>query len=379
MKRPAPTTEGRADRGEPESPFRVPLLLHVLGDIVVRHPGFWIRLGRYESRALAEELPRVPLRAPLYVCGLARAGSTLLHEVIADHPGVATHRSKDFPMVFTPYWWRRATAGLPSGAPRERPHADGVMVTTESPDSLEEMVWMAFFPDCHRSTCSAVLSAGDRHPDFESFYTLHLRKLILAEGASRYAAKDNYHVARLSYLARLFPDARFLLPVRAPVDHIASLQRQHRLFSAGQRAHPRALAYMRRSGHFEFGLDRRPLNLGDAGRTGAVQTALTSGDEIRGLALYWNMVYAHVWRVLETDPAVRRASLVVRYEDMAADPATTLRAVLRHCELPAADALVGRHAPRIRRPTSDPSAFSIPEREVIRTITAATAGLWGYP
>ena len=146
MKPPATTVETPTARTAPDSPFRVPLVLHVLGDVVVRHTSFWVQLGRLESRVLTEELRHVSLRAPVYVCGLARSGSTLLHEVIADHPGVATHRSKDFPMVFTPYWWRRATAGLPSGAPRERPHADGVMVTTESPDSLEEMVWMAFFP-----------------------------------------------------------------------------------------------------------------------------------------------------------------------------------------------------------------------------------------
>ena len=223
-----------------------------------------------------------------------------------------------------------------------------------------------------------MLGAGDRHREFESFYDLHVRKLMLAERATRYAAKNNYHVARLSYLARLVPDARFLLPVRAPADHIASLLRQQRLFSAGQRAHPRALAYMRRSGHFEFGLDRRPLNLGDGGRVGQIRDALAGGAEARGLALYWDMVYAHVWRVLETDPAARRASLVVRYEDVADAPEATLRAALRHCALPDADALAGRHAARIRRPTSDPAGLSPRELADIREITATTAGRWGY-
>jgi hypothetical protein len=252
------------------------------------------------------------------------------------------------------------------------------MVTTESPDALEEMMWMAFFPRCHRPAVSAVLGADDRHPEFESFYDRHVRKLVLAERAGRYAAKNNYHVARLPYLLRLFPDARILIPVRAPVDHIASLFRLHRLFSTAQRAHPRALAYMRRSGHFEFGLDRRPVNLGDTPRVEQIREALARGDEARGLGLYWDMVYGHLGRVLASDPAVRRASLVVRYEDITADPGATLRAVLRHCELPEADAVACRHAPRVRRPTSDPTVFSDPERIAIREATAATAALWGY-
>ncbi len=379
MKAPARSSEAvpAVAAPAPDSAFRVPLFLHALGDVVRRYPSFWIGLGRLESGALGEELRRVSVRAPIYVCGLARSGSTLLHEVVASHPGVATHRAKDFPLVFTPYWWRRATAGLPAGAPRERPHADGVMVTTESPDALEEMVWAAFFPGCHRPATSAVLGAADRHRGFESFYDEHVRKLVLVEGATRYAAKNNYHVARLPYLARLYPDARLLIPVRAPADHVASLARQHRLFSAGQRAYPRALAYMRGSGHFEFGLDRRPVNLGDGPRVREIQAALGAGDEARGLALYWDTVYRHVWRVLESDPAVRRASLIVRYADVTADPAPTLRAALRHCALPDADAVAARHAARVRRPTSDPAVFSARELDVIRAITADTAALWG--
>jgi hypothetical protein len=374
-----PATTAEAQPPVPSgSPFHVPLFLHVLGQLVHRHPSFWIQLGRLESNGLAKEVLGIPVRKPVYICGLARSGSTLLHEVVASHPGIATHRSKDYPMVFTPYWWRRATAGLKAGPARERPHADGVMVTTESPDSLEEMVWMAFFNGCHRPTVSAVLDARESHPDFESFYDLHIRKLMLAEGARRYVAKNNYHVARLCYLARLYPDAKFLIPVRSPADHVASLLRQHRLFSAGQRVYLRALAYMQRTGHFEFGLDRRTINLGSGPRVQLILEALAAGDEVRGLANYWDMVYEYVWRVLETDPAVKRASLVVRFENITQDPQATLRATLRHCELPDADAVADQHALRIRRPTSDSTGFSARELAVIHDLTAATARLWGY-
>ncbi|WP_256206685.1 sulfotransferase [Pseudomonas sp. BAY1663] len=68
---------------------------------------------------------------------------------------------------------------------------------------------------------------------------------------------------RLGYLQRLYPDARFVLAIRDPVWHIASLIKQQRLFVAGERAEPRALEHMRRVGHYEFGLDRRPINVGD--------------------------------------------------------------------------------------------------------------------
>jgi hypothetical protein len=361
-----------------DSPFHVPFLLDALGGLVQRWPALWLRLGRLESSQLAEPMARVAVRMPIYVCGLARSGSTLLHEVVSSHPAVATHRVKDFPMVFTPFWWRRATANLPPGPPRERPHRDGVMVTTDSPDALEEMIWMAFFPRCHDPSVSNLLTAKDSHPAFESFYRRHIRKLLLAEGATRYAAKANYHVARLGYLARLFPDARFLIPVRAPQTHIVSLMRQHQWFSQGQRGHPRALAYMRRSGHFEFGLDRRPINLGDGARARRIRQAWAAGEEVRGLAMYWDMVYGYLADLLASDAALREAALVVRFESLCADPQDTLRAVLGHCALPDADSVVERHAPGIRSPNYYDSNLSAEDLAVIRAETAGTAWRWGY-
>src|SRR3546814_13975856 len=62
--------------------------------------------------------------------------------------------------------------------------------------------------------------------------------------------------------------------------------KQQRLFCEGERRHPAALEHMRRIGHFEFGIDRRPINVGD-GAIGEVLQAFESGDEVRGQALYW--------------------------------------------------------------------------------------------
>ncbi len=361
-----------------DSPFYVPRMLDILGGLVDRHRDFWLWLGRMESNSLAQKLRHVPLAMPIYICGLARSGSTLLHEVVCSHSGVATHRIKDYPMTFTPYWWRRATAKLRPKEPHERPHRDQMMITTESPDSVEEMLWMAFFPGCHDPAVSNVMGAGESHPAFEAFYNAHLRKLLLAEQAARYAAKANYHVARLAYLVRLFPDAKFIIPVRAPAGHIASLARQHQLFSAGQRQHRRALPFMQRSGHFEFGLDRRPINLGDSERVQGIVRAWAAAEEIRGLALYWDMVYGYLAHLLESDERVRAAALVVRFETMCDAPTETLRSVLHHCLLPNAEHVAQQQAPRIRYPTYYKSDLSADELAIVRELTADTASAWGY-
>jgi hypothetical protein len=360
------------------SPFYVPPLLDLVGGWVERYRSFWLALGRLESRLLADELSALPGTRPVYVCGLARSGSTLLHEILAAHPGVATHRVKDYPMVYTPYWWRRATRGRPAAPPRERAHGDRVLITADSPDALEEMVWMAFFPRCHDPAVSNELGSGVSSPEFEAFYRAHVGKLLLAEGATRYAAKANYHVARLQYLLRLFPDARFVIPVREPASHIASLMRQQERFSAGERRHRRALAHMRRSGHFEFGLDRRPINLGDGARVREIQRAWAAGAEVRGWALYWAMVHEYLARLLAADARLRSAAVVVRFEALCDAPAEVIGGVLRHCELPGAERLVETFAPRVRCPDYYRHPFTPEQLAVIRAETAGAAGLWGY-
>ena len=331
-----------------------------------------------ETAAIAQEAGRVAVTMPLYVCGLARSGSTLLHEIVASHPSVATHRMKDYPLIFTPYWWRRATAKLRPTAERERAHGDRMMVTSESPDALEEMLWMAFFPRCHDPSVTNVVEAEEHHLAFESFYRTHIRKLLLAERATRYAAKANYHVARLAYLVRLFPDAKFVIPIRSPVDQVASLIRQHEWFSQGQRTHPRALAFMQRSGHFEFGLDRRPMNLGDTLRVEQILDDWRAGKEVLGLARYWDMVYGHVARLLDVDDQVRAASLVVRFETLCESPVETLRAVFEHAALSDTENIVERYASIIRRPDYYTSRLTADDRMAIHDATAATATLWGY-
>lgn len=361
-----------------DSPFRVPLLTHWLGGWVQRYPRWWRGLGRLETSQLEQRLTSLTVRKPIYVCGLARSGSTLLHEVICTSAGVATQRVKDYPLIFTPYWWRRVTVKTRPTAPRPRAHDDGIQITRDSPDALEEMLWMAFFPHCHDPSVSQCMGREERHPDFESFYDAHLRKLLLAEGAARYAAKNNYHIARLPYLQHLYADARFVIPVRDPASHIASLMRQHTRFRQGHQEHPRALAYMQRSGHFEFGLDRRPINLGDGERVRRIQQAWAAGEEVRGLAMCWDMVYGYLANLLEADEAVRTAALVVRFESLCADPATTLRAVFKHCELPDAESIVSRHAAAIRVPSYYSSGFSAGDLDIIHTETAATASRWGY-
>ena len=347
-----------------------------LGGYIERNPSRWIKLGSLETRLVESALADIRVDRPVYVTGLARSGTTILLETLAHHPDVATHRYRDFPMLFTPYAWNRWLELVPrkGEAPAERSHGDGIAVTSESPEAFEEPLWMAFFPGLHDPAHSAVVDAGERHPLFERFYRDHIRKLLAVRGRRRYVAKGNYNVTRIGYLARLFPDARFVIPVRDPVWHIASLMKQHRLFLDGQRDNPAARRHLRRVGHFEFGADRRPICLGDRAATAEIVALWNAGEELRGWARYWAQMHHYIADVAERGDAIR----IVRYEALCASPHDMLRHVLEHCALPLREAFLSDAAGRLHQPTYYRPRFGAADLAIIAEETADAAARFGY-
>jgi hypothetical protein len=372
---------GAARRIE-DSVFEVPRATDLLGGLVARSAPFWRWLGGIETDLLEDRLAEVRIESPIYICGLARAGTTILLELFGALPQVATHRYRDFPLIYTPYFWGLVLSCLArsSTEPVERTHLDGIMVTPESPEAFEEVLWMHFFPNSHDPTRSSVLDADTSHRAFEAFYRDHLRKLMLIQGASRYAAKGNYNIARLAYLLKLLPDARFLIAVREPSAHIASLMKQHALFCEGERRNPRMLAHMRRVGHFEFGLDRRPIHLGPetAPETAEVSALWDAGEELRGWAVYWRAIHGFLLDQIENDEALSRAVHLVRHEALCERPRETLDALARHCRLDPQDPIITDFAQRLHYPSYYRPGFGDAERRLIAEETGETAIRLGY-
>jgi hypothetical protein len=111
--------------------------------------------GVLESDILRRRLSPLPIDRPVFITGLARSGTTLLLNLLAKVAGVATHRFRDFPVLWTPLAWnwfhgRAATAE----AAVERSHRDRIKITKESPEAFEEPLRQSFFPDAHDETAS---------------------------------------------------------------------------------------------------------------------------------------------------------------------------------------------------------------------------------
>lgn len=358
----------------------MPGWLDMLGRLMDRAGGFMRRLGNLESSAHRNPLDSIEIDRPVYVAGLARSGSTILLEMLARHPDAATHRYRDLPLVMTPIFWNKAFGQIygKGVVPVERAHKDRIMVTPDSPEALEEILWMAFFAGCHDVRESQMLDGTTRAPTFEAFYRDHLRKILLIRGGRRYVSKGNYNITRLAYLQHLFPQARFILPVRDPRWHVASLLKQHRLFCENEKRDPRILRYMQRIGHFEFGLDRRAINTGDTGSAKSIDDLWSSGQEVRGWARLWSNVYGSLHKQLTQHPSLQQATLVVRYEDLCRDPGAMLERVFAHADM----ALTQEQRASLAREISEPAYYSPhftdDEERALREETAETAAKFGY-
>lgn len=271
-----------------------------------------------EDRLLSARLAAFDDSRPVFITALPRAGTTLLLECCARVPELASHCYRDMPFLLCPVAWgafarpfrRRSRA-------RERAHGDGMLIDFDSPEAFEEMVWKAFWPRHYLSDRVVPWTAEMRDAPFEAFLRSHMRKIVLLRrgrnAVARYVSKNNLNIARLDLLKALFPDGVIVIPFREPLQHAASLLRQHRNFLALHATDPFAAEYMREIGHFDFGENLRPIDF-DRWRDDGTADPLTLAFWLE----YWAVAYSHILR-----RHARRVRLV-DYDALAARPAEGL-------------------------------------------------------
>ncbi len=259
-----------------------------------------------EDRMFRRRIASVRMGPPVFICGLPRAGSTLLLDLLARTSGVVTHTYRDMPFLHVPLLWHGfARAFRASDTPRERAHGDGMMVSVDSPEALEEALWIGYWKNHYRKDRIRPWRADERNAAFLRFFERHMRKLACARGRPgesrevRYVSKNNLNIARVGWLCAAFPDARVIVPFREPLQHAASLRRQHLNFLEIHRRDDFARQYMAAIGHFDFGANLRPVDF-DGWRGGsAPETAIGLNFWLR----YWISGYACLLR--EESPRAR--------------------------------------------------------------------------
>ncbi len=221
-------------------------------------------IAEVEDSLLKQTLTSVDVSRPVFITALPRAGTTIVLELLSQSGLFATHRYGDMPFILCPWFWNRLIGSKkPDQAARERAHGDGIMISLESPEAFEEVLWLQFFRRKYR-TDRITPWQTNADAEFLRFFQSHMRKIILLRSSPeeplRYASKNNANIARIGLLARCFPEAKIVIPLRDPLQHSASLLNQHRRFTQLHQKNPFARRYMAGIGHFDFGLNLKPID-----------------------------------------------------------------------------------------------------------------------
>ncbi len=224
-------------------------------------------LAYLEDRLFKSKLDPVTPGSPVFVTGLPRAGTTLLLEILESSGEFCAHTYQDMPFILTPLLWEEMAAKFRKKIElQERAHGDGMMVSMESPEAFEEVLWASFWPKQYHKDHVDVWNPRFSFSEFEQFFNQHIKKIAHLRrpdlASPRYLSKNNMNISRIDYIAKIFPSARIVIPFRHPFEQSASLLRQHTNFLAIHKEDAFAKSYMRAIGHYDFGENLKPINMG---------------------------------------------------------------------------------------------------------------------
>ncbi len=280
-------------------------------------------LMRLLSRTvLKPDTTGIDVRAPIFIIGTPRCGSTMMMQLMTAHEQIAffTHTMNMFrdPSTFYAVEWMRRTLRLDVRG--ERYLRDSIMVDGSSPSEA-----MGFWGEALALEPLSLAFRDKRIGDFEPGHIAWVRESIRQviacsrqRGARRFLSKCPALLTECLLLQDIFPDARFVYLIRdgrMVANSLLKLYRRqreqdlkvdHPLFREQPFVPYPRMPSLERSAA-EYGL-----------------------DDIRTTATIWDESVKFMNRV---KPQLRHC-YEVRYEDVLAAPAEQMRRIFEFCDLP---------------------------------------------
>ena len=280
----------------------------LLHRIALGSPALLVATFDIERATHRGKIAAVPIRRPVFIAGLARAGTSILTRLLHQGGGFAAPSYRDLPFPLAPNSWARL-GGKRHVEASERGHGDGLTHDLDSPEAIEEVFWRAL--EGRRYLRRDGLAPAAPDPETLAAFRDYVRLVLLRHGGARYLSKNNNNILRLEGLATSFPDALLIHPFRDPLQQALSLLSQHRRAARLAGEDPFRRRFMTWLGHHEFGADHRPFLFdGAPGR-----------DEDPTRADYWLKLWDSVHRALLSAPArVRERQFFVDYDALCASP-----------------------------------------------------------
>lgn len=222
--------------------------------------------------------------APVFICGLARSGSTLLLNRLTATGAFSTSTYRHMPFVLAPNMWSGASKSQHKQAHAvERAHGDGMSHSFDSEEAFEEVFWRAV---SKRNKGAVLPWISEVSAEVLSQFRLFMTSVVKAGQAPRYLSKNNNNITRIPTLLSAAKTAQIVIPFRNPVSFVGSTLAQHRKFLAGHAENPFDARYMAWLGHHEFGPYFKP-----AGAPGVTVPSEVTPEFLCG---YWISVYSEL-------------------------------------------------------------------------------------
>jgi sulfotransferase family protein len=210
--------------------------LNVIGKMALRNDVVRILCNRLllaRDRRRYSEIARQEIHEPLFILGLPRSGTTLLHTLLAADPA---HRA--------PLTWEVMTPSPPTSQDRQQriaqakrnlaalhwlaPTFETVHTTgAELPQECVSLMSPTFMSDqfdtmYNMPTYRAWFFSQDLRPAYE-FHRRTLQHLQFRRSAERWVLKAPAHMFAAPALLSIYPDARFVQLHRDPLEAVASV------------------------------------------------------------------------------------------------------------------------------------------------------------
>ncbi len=278
----------------------------------------WMKsaLGFLERKLTPPNLDATKIDRPIFVIGLPRSGTTLLHYLLSAHPKSAYINNVMNTLPDSILAIERVRSFLKLNISGDRHLRDSIEVDFTSP-SEPIMAWQIWTRQDLYDLNFKKLSAAGLGPKAVDRIKTDVRKVLLAsklEG-SRFVCKYPYFSMQMPLLQELFPDAKFVHIVRRP-DSVAHSMIKLYLLIEHQRQwvkHPtvKTLIPYPRVPSLQKLIDAH-----------GPESTLTTAT-----------VWKEAIQELRSDIPKIKNIFEVRYEDLVAAPESTLDKILAFCEL----------------------------------------------
>lgn len=268
-----------------------------------------------------EEGKPIAARGAVYVCGLARSGTTMVLRILEQTGLFRSLSYRDMPFVMAPNLWKLLNSRWKKNVePIPRAHGDSMVIDVDSPEAFEEVFWNTFRADKAKDNCfcnSPSEEATSAFADYRLIITNSMNKQA-GQQNYRYLSKNNNNLLRIETLTADM-SGTILLMFRNPVATAISLYNQHRNFSTIQRIDRFTHNYMKWLAHHEFGLGHLPFCFALAEMCPSLKP-----DNPNYWLDYWNAVYRYVL----TKQSLR--FLLIDYDRLCAEPSKCLETLFFH-------------------------------------------------